>query len=226
MALPGKLQRPKSLTDLAVERIRSTIIEGHFALGEQLSEITLASTLGISKTPVREALFQLKLEGLVDVHPQRGTFVFELNEDEVIDLCAFRELIETAALAKAMGASRDRLALALEPILLMTKTAEQDGDYKAVAALDSRFHEMIVASAGSCNLSAAYRLIAYKIQALRSRLPVENDEVSHCNDNHQQILAEIRTGTVARAQKLLREHIRNTQAAYLAASSNKLALVG
>lgn len=63
------------------------------------------------------------------MHPQRGTFVFELNEDEVIDLCAFRELIETAALAKAMGASRDRLALALEPILLMTKTAEQDGDY-------------------------------------------------------------------------------------------------
>ena len=225
MALPGKLQRPKSLTDLAVERIRSTIIDGHFALGEQLSEITLASTLGISKTPVREALFQLKLEGLVDVHPQRGTFVFELTEDEVIDLCAFRELIESAALAKAMTVSREQLASALEPILVATKAAEQSGDHKAIAALDSRFHEMIVASSGSCNLSSAYRLIAYKIQALRSRLPAQDDEVSHCNDNHQLVVDEIRSGTVAKAQKLLREHIRNTQDAYLAASSNKLALV-
>lgn len=224
MTLPGKLQRPKSLTDLAVERIRSTIIEGHFALGEQLSEITLASTLGISKTPVREALFQLKLEGLVDVHPQRGTFVFDLTEDEVIDLCAFRELIESAALAKAMSVSRERLALALDQILAATVTAEKSGDYKAIAALDSRFHEMIVASSGSCNLASAYRLVAYKIQALRSRLPAQDSEVEHCNDKHKLIVDEIRTGTVARAQKLLRDHIRSTQDAYLAASSNKVAL--
>jgi DNA-binding GntR family transcriptional regulator len=225
MAIPGKLQRPKSLTDLAVERIRSTIIEGHVALGEQLSEITLASTLGISKTPVREALFQLKLEGLVDVHPQRGTFVFDLTEDEVIDLCAFRELIEVAAVARAISISRDRLALALDPILEATKNAEQIRDHKAVAALDSRFHEMIVASSGSANLSTAYRLIAYKIQALRARLPVHDEDVSECNDSHQLIVDEIRTGTAAKAQKLLRDHIRSTQDAYLAASANKLALL-
>lgn len=173
---------------------------------------------------MREALFQLKLEGLVDVHPQRGTFVFELTEEEVIDLCAFRELIESAALARAMTVSRERLASVLEPVLLATRAAEQAGDYKAIAAQDSQFHEMIVASSGSCNLSSAYRLIAYKIQALRSRLPAQDDEVAHCNDNHQLIVDEIRTGTVARAQKLLREHIRQTQDAYLAASTNKLAL--
>lgn len=224
MAIPGKLQRPKSLTDLAVERIRSNIVDGHFALGEQLAEITLAGMLGISKTPVREALFQLKLEGLVDVHPQRGTFVFELSEDEVVDLCAFRELIEVAALAKAMTVSRERLASVLQPILVATKKAEQAHDYAALATLDNRFHEMIVASSGSVNLSSAYRLIAYKIQALRTRLPAQDETTAHCNDNHQLLVDAIRTDTVARAQKLLRDHIRETQDAYLAASANRLAL--
>jgi DNA-binding GntR family transcriptional regulator len=224
MAFDGKIQRPKSLTDLAVERIRSTIIEGHFALGEQLSEVTLATTLGISKTPVREALFQLKLEGLVDVHPQRGTFVFDLTEEEVIDICAFRELIETAALAKAMANSKEKLLRELESVIEATDQAARDVNYKEIAVLDRRFHETIIACSNSANLKAAYKLIAYKIQALRARLPEQDTDVAHCNDNHRTLVEEIRNGTTLRAQKLLREHIRNTQDAYLSASANKLAL--
>src|SRR5580765_2602781 len=68
-----KLERPKSLTDMAIESIRSSIVEGRLSLGEHLSEAALALSLGISKTPVREALLQLRGEGLVEIHPQRGT---------------------------------------------------------------------------------------------------------------------------------------------------------
>lgn len=226
MAIEAKLERPKSLTDLAVERIRSTIIEGRFALGAQLSEAALASSLGISKTPVREALFQLKLEGLVEVHPQRGTYVFEISEGEVREVCAFRELIETAALAKAVEKSREQLVRTLEPILAATKVAEDSGDFAAIPLLDTRFHEAIVTCSGSSYLSASYGLISYKIQALRSRLPDQNDEVKDCNHVHEMIFDEIRSGTVSRAQKQLREHIRSTQNAYLQASSNKGTLFG
>ena len=66
MTLASKLDRPRSLTDLAVERIRAAIVEGDLAFGEQLSEAALALKLGISKTPVREALLRLKMDGLVD----------------------------------------------------------------------------------------------------------------------------------------------------------------
>lgn len=225
MSIDAKLERPKSLTDLAVDRIRATIIEGRFALGEQLSEAVLASSLGISKTPVREALFRLKLEGLVEVHPQRGTFVFEASEDEVREICAFRQLIESAALARAIERSRSQLVTTLEPILAATRAAEQAGDFAAIPALDTQFHESILASAGSAYLSASYALISSKIQALRSRLPDHRDEVKDCTHIHDMILDEIRGGTAARAQKLLREHIRDTQDAYLAASANKSALI-
>ena len=74
-----KIVRPKSLTELVVDELRTRIIDGRLRLGEALSENTLAAELGISKTPVREALLQLKLERLVDVLPQRGTYVFRLR---------------------------------------------------------------------------------------------------------------------------------------------------
>jgi DNA-binding GntR family transcriptional regulator len=220
-----KVVRPKSLTDLAVEMIRTTIVDGGLEMGELISESTLASVVGISYSPVREALFRLKLQGLVDVHPQRGTFVFQLSEEDVREICSFRELIECAALAKAIEISRLSLAKTLEQIISETAEAEKQGNHDVIPALDTRFHEAIVAYSKSPNLRNSYDLIAYKIQALRSRLPAHDLEVHVCSHNHESIVEEIKTGSVARAQKLLREHIRGTQDSYIAASKNRNALV-
>src|SRR3546814_11787488 len=84
-----RLERPKSLTELVKEHVRGRIINGELMLGEALSENVLAAQLGISKTPVREALLQLKLEGLVDIQPQRGSFVFSMEPDEAAELCQY-----------------------------------------------------------------------------------------------------------------------------------------
>jgi DNA-binding GntR family transcriptional regulator len=110
MGIETKLQRPRSLTAMAKQEIREAIIDGRMAFGKQLSESALASNLGISKTPVREALLQLKLEGLVDIAPQWGTFVFSLTEEQVREMCRFREVIETAALGPAMECDCTELA--------------------------------------------------------------------------------------------------------------------
>jgi len=75
MAAVPKIKRPKSLTDIAVEHIRASIIEGSLNLGGQISEAALALQLGISKTPVREALIQLASMGLVVIRPRRGAVV-------------------------------------------------------------------------------------------------------------------------------------------------------
>ncbi len=70
------LERPLLLTDIVCERVRTAIVQGELKLGEQVSEAQLATWLGVSKTPVRESLLRLKSEGLVDIQPQRGSFVF------------------------------------------------------------------------------------------------------------------------------------------------------
>ena len=92
------LVRPKSLTDLALDSIRQLIVGGELAMGAQLSEATLAAQLGISKTPVREALLRLRVDGLIEIQPQRGTFVFSLTPRQVEEICVFREMVEVLSL--------------------------------------------------------------------------------------------------------------------------------
>ena len=214
----GKLTRPKSLTDLAVERIRQAIVEGRLAFGEQISEAVLAAQLGISKTPVREALLRLKPDGLVEIHPQRGTFVFRVTEDEVAEICRFREIIEAAALAEAMGRHRGALVSRLESNVADMAAAQRRRQMKRMPQIDDEFHGTILDCCGNSYLRAAYSLIEHKIHALRWRLPEHNEQVEHCQHNHAVIVEQIREGSIGRAQTTLKRHIRDTLDAYLEAS--------
>jgi DNA-binding GntR family transcriptional regulator len=213
-----KLDRPRSLTELAVERIRASIVEGRLDLGEQISEAALAAQLGISKTPVREALLALKLDGLVEIHPQRGTFVFRIAEEQVAEICRFREILESAALGEAMGRDRARLAARLDDNLREMARAHRSRDVRRLPQLDADFHGTILALCGNGYLRSAYRLIEHKIHALRWRLPESNEQIEHCQDNHAVIVAHIREGNAGRAQTTLRRHIRDTLDAYLEAT--------
>ena len=213
-----QLERPKSLTELAEDSIRQLIVSGAFALGEQLSEASLAAQLGISKTPVREALLRLRADGLIDIQPQRGTFVFSLTPEQVDDICRFRELIEVAALGAGMQARRPQLVRELEANVQRMAEAQAAADWRAIPLLDQAFHEVIVEQGGNAYLAQAYELVASKIRALRSRLPEENDRVGHCQENHAAIVRLIRKGDVARAQQALALHIRDTRDSYLQAS--------
>lgn len=214
----ARVERPKTLTELVVARIREAIVDGRYRFGEQLSEASLAASMGISKTPVREALLRLQGEGLVQVHPQRGSFVFSLDEGGVRDVCRFREIVECAALAEAMRLDGAGLRRRLERNLEQMARAHESRDLAALPRLDQAFHEAIVGACGNPYLQASYALVAHKIRALRSRLPEENERVGHCQANHERIVEGIRSGDVERSQALLAEHIRDTLDSYLAAS--------
>jgi DNA-binding GntR family transcriptional regulator len=219
-----KIERPKSLTDIAVERIRAAIVEGKLGLGGQISEAALALELGISKTPVREALLRLKADGLVDIHPQRGTYVFSVGSDDVLQICRFREILEAAALGEALAADRKGLIAALEQNLRTMKEAHRTSGGRAVPDLDAEFHGIIMQRSCNTYLRDAYRLIEHKINALRWRLPVNSEQIEHCQSNHAIIVKHIREGKLARAQTILKCHIRDTQEAYLEAGRTGVAL--
>jgi DNA-binding GntR family transcriptional regulator len=151
-----RIDRPRSLVDMAVERIRAAIIDGRLGFGEQVSEIGLATTFGISKTPVREALLRLKLEGLVEIHPQRGSFVFSLSGQQVHELMQFRELIESAALGEAIREDRAALSRMLEDNLAAMARCEAEGKMERIPELDSDFHESILKACSNPYLRASY----------------------------------------------------------------------
>ncbi len=213
-----RLQRPKSLVDLAAEQIRRLIIDGRLSFGQQVSEVSLAESLGTSKTPVREALLRLAVEGLVEIHPQRGSFIFSLTPQQVSELTRFREVIEAAALGEAIRHQKSGLSERLRSNLQQLLAAEAAGDTARVRELDTLFHEGIIECSGNAYLRKAYELIAYKIQALRARLPEQVKQVDDCHQSHQDILDAAASGQVDRAQRLLAAHIRSTEQSYIEAS--------
>ncbi len=104
------LTRPKSLRELALEHLRNSIVDGTLKMGQVLSERSISDELGVSKSPVREALAQLRDEGLVTIEPQKGARVFTLTEHEVQQICDFRQVIEIAAFELALARNQKALA--------------------------------------------------------------------------------------------------------------------
>ena len=153
-----------------------------------------------------------------------GIFDGFLEDRDVRDIGRFREVVEAAALAEAMARDRAVLAARLEENLDGMARAHRQREAKKLPELDAEFHRAIIELCGNPYLRAAYGLIEHKIHALRWRLPEHNEQVAHCQANHRVIVEQVRTGTVAKAQSTLREHIRDTYEAYRLASRSEVAI--
>jgi len=210
-----KITRPKSLTEIAVAELRMRIIDGRLQLGEALSENAIAAELGISKTPVREALLQLKLEKLVDVLPQRGTYVFRMAPGEVAKISELREILETSAVATAIARNHEALVERLSAVLEDMRAAFERDDNAAYRVLDGEFHQAMIELAGNPYLSDAYAQVGFRTQALRARLSDEEGLNRISFQDHREMLRLIKARELASLQALIRAHINQTRQMYL-----------
>lgn len=210
-----KLVRPKSLTEMVADEVRARIIDGRIRLGAGLSEKGLAAELGISKTPVREALLQLKQEGLVQVQPQRGTYVFRLEPEQVVMLSELREVLEIAAAQAALTRNAAALAERMNSLYGEMRDAYEADDRVAYHKLDGAYHEALIELSGNDYIRNAYRQISFCIAALRSRLSNEAQLNKLSIADHREMLRLIKARDAAGLKKLLRSHIEQTKRSYL-----------
>jgi DNA-binding GntR family transcriptional regulator len=210
------LHRAKSLTEQAAEQIRSRIVGGEFPLGAPLSENTLAAELGVSKTPVREALLRLKMEGLVSVLPQRGTVVFDMTGDEIREMGELRETLEVTALLLSAERNREPLLRTLDGIVGAMGVALADGDTVAYRNLDADFHQAFFEHCGNTYFSRTYESFAFRVKALRTRLSVDPSLNRSSYRDHKAIAADIDNGSIEDAAERLSEHVRSTISEYVA----------
>ncbi len=192
------------------------IVDGDLQPGEALSEFAVAAELGVSKTPVREALLQLKLEGLVDIQPRRGTFVFQMTPAQVSELSELRNVLEGAALAFAMQRRAKRLVAALEATLRQMRRAIEADDVPQYRLLDQRFHQSLAESGCNAFLIEAYNAIAWRIQTLRNRLSQDAALNRTSLEEHARLLERIGAGDLDGARELLTAHIGGTRERYIA----------
>ncbi|CUH45540.1 GntR family transcriptional regulator [Ruegeria atlantica] len=212
------LERPKSLRELALEHLRNSIIDGSLKMGQILSERKISEELGVSKSPVREALAQLRDEGLVSIEPQKGARVFSLSESEVTQICDFRQAIETAAFELALSRDPEGLADGMARVVKDMARARSRRDEKEYLALDTAFHQLIFEHAGNDYLTASYTRYIGKIAALRTHLSKLPQHTELSFEEHQKIAVAVRQGDMAKIKLLLVEHIDRTRQAYESAS--------
>lgn len=206
-----ELERPPSLTSLVTDHVRNMIIKGDVPLGSTLSERGISAELKVSKTPVREALAQLRNEGLVTIVPQSGVRVFTLSASEVREVCAFRKVLESAALFTAMANDGRALVKELESIVARMHKTLGKGDVRAYLELDTEYHQAFFNHCGNSYLQSAYNLYAAKVAALRTHLSQKPQHTSMSLAEHDEILKALRDKDEAVLRLLLDRHIGRTQ---------------
>lgn len=212
---PGKGRRSPSLTERALEEIRERIVEGDLHLGEAVSELALATDLSMSKTPVREALLQLKREGLVDIQPQRGSFVFTMNAGQAHQICDFRRTLEREALTQSMSRAWGQLVDRQERCVAAMDEAIRADDLSAYRHLDAEFHQNLLRYCGNAFMIEAYRQITFRIQALRTRLSVRPENNIRTLAEHKRIIEAVVARDPAEAALRLTDHIEGMRDLYV-----------
>lgn len=209
-----RIERPKSLATSALERLRQSIIQGDLALGQPLSERQLAEDLGVSKTPVREAMAQLRVEGLVQILPQKGAFVFTLSAKDIVYLCELRLTLESSALRLAYQRNREKLIHRLELVLGHMVEAQEKQDTRSYLHHDTQFHEVFFATCGNPLLEAAYATHVGKIAALRTHLAVKPLHTVRSFEEHVEMIRLLEDSKIDEALSVLEQHIGRTSATY------------
>lgn len=207
------IEHPKSLALIVEERLRTAIVNAELKFGQALPESALA--LGVSRTPMREALTRLELQGLVTIVPKRGTFVFKPSVSDVKELATFRLILETAALEQSLAYDKDGALRGLTDSARAMKTALKRGDTLAYATADSLFHEAFFTHCGNSYLVGAFRNVSGRVAALRAHLTVPRPhEQTKSFTEHEAILTAFANGAKKEMRQTLAEHILRAKDVY------------
>jgi DNA-binding GntR family transcriptional regulator len=174
----------------------------------------MAESLGVSKTPVREALAQLRVEGLVQILPQKGAFVFTLSAKDIVYLCELRLTLESAALKLAYQRNREKLIDRLKAILAHMIASRDRQDTRSYLHHDTQFHEVFFATCGNPLMEATYATHVGKIAALRTHLAMKPLHTVRSFEEHAEMIRLLESGAIAEAVTVLEQHIGRTAATY------------
>ncbi len=208
---PVNLDSYKPLRELVLESIRDAIIKGTLKPGERLMEIQLAEELGVSRTPVREALRKLELEGFIVMVPRKGAYVADLSVKDIADVFEIRIALEGLAAALAAERITDEELELMERSLIEKGEAIVAGDLERLVQVDASFHETFYQASRNERLNAIINNLREQIQRFRSASLSYPGRNKKSLDEHHAILEALEARNVTLARQLAQEHIENAE---------------
>lgn len=200
--------RGESLTSRIAARLKLAILNAEFQFGEALSEDRLAAAFGTSRTPVRGALAALQAQGLIEIKPQSGSFVFMPTRQNLADLCEFRAMLELEALTLSIDRKRNETIALLRDANNKMDEGKRDGNWLAVAEADSAYHRALVQNCGNIYLLESFELVAARVDAIRTRITMALGEIrARVMNEHVTIIEALEEGRLPKAKSILTSHI-------------------
>ncbi|MCY0093729.1 GntR family transcriptional regulator [Hoeflea ulvae] len=210
-----RIEQPISLMEVTVDRIRDAIIAGELPLGCKLSEQRLADMLGISRSPVRDALAALQMEGLVTISPKRGSFVFTPDLKAVDEICEHRCILEKASVRKAIACNHAALLKSMSAACKKMAEAADRGDALSYTRGDIDFHNSIIMSGGNHSIASSYKRTIGPLMALRTHLfTIMNENLERSMKEHLALLEICRVKNVEEAERMIDVHAAHLGEAY------------
>ena len=210
-ALPATAVR-SNLAEQAYARLKAEIHDFLLVPGDRFSEAEIGTRLGVSRTPVREALFRLRNEGFLEVESKSGWYVRPIDFDKLEQLYDLRVLLELASVAKLCARADDSSPEldALKKTWLLP-AAERLTDGREVGALDEQFHATLVRAAGNAEIARVHWDVTERIRIIRRLDFTRGDRIDATYTEHAKILRAVMQRKLDQAQLLLRSHVEQSK---------------
>lgn len=203
------------LRDVVFNTLRQAILKGELKPGERLMEIALAERLGVSRTPIREAMRKLELEGLVVMIPRRGAQVANITEKDLNDVLEVRIALENMAIEKACKRMTEEELDKLWQAAREFEHTMAEGNLVRLAEADVAFHEIIYQASDNCRLIQVLNNLREQIYRYRVEYLKEEETRNVLVKEHEELYNAVKARDVERAQEISFEHIENQRKAII-----------
>lgn len=197
------------LRDVVFQTLRAAILKGDLKPGERLMELQLASKLGVSRTPIREAIRMLEQEGLAITIPRKGAEVARMTEKDMEDVlqirCALEELAICLSCQNITENEMQQLRVAMEEFREKTRT----GDIPQIASADVNFHDVLYMSSDNPKLLAMLNNLREQMYRYRVEYLKDSSVYPQLIEEHYQLYEAVRSGDAQKAAAYTRQHLEN-----------------
>jgi len=214
---PVKLESYKPLREIVFETMREAIIKGQLKPAERLMEVQLAEEMGVSRTPVREAIRKLELEGFVVMVPRKGAYVAGISTRDITEVFEIRAALESVASGLAAERITEEELEELERLLVKVAECAKKGDVDKVIKYDTDFHDCLYKASRNNRLVQIISNLREQIQRFRKTSLASPGRLKDTLKEHQRIVEAISERNVQLAHDLALEHIESAENSMLEA---------
>ena len=209
------IKPPPSLKEMAFQSIKEGILSQRLKSGEFYTEQNLAKELGISKTPVREALLDLAIKGFIVYLPRKGIKINTLAEKEIVDLYGFRNALEKDVIRRITPRLTKESIKIIEAMHKEVKEATRNCDMMWFMRIDRQFHMFLASLTDNQYIISALEHIRDLSDWLGSKALLSKEDMVESKGQHGKIIQMLKKGNVEGAEAAIEEHIQKTQSTVL-----------